>query len=66
MLAIPAAVAASCAFMLPVVTPPNTIGVWHGQMPIQAIIKAGFVLNLFGIVLVTLPCYLLVSWIWGA
>ncbi|WP_415844489.1 SLC13 family permease [Stutzerimonas zhaodongensis] len=66
MLAIPAAVAASCAFMMPVATPPNAIVFGTGQMPIQAMIKAGFVLNLFGVVLVTLLCYLLVGWIWGA
>jgi sodium-dependent dicarboxylate transporter 2/3/5 len=65
MLAIPAAVAASCAFMMPVATPPNAIVFGTGQLPIQAMIKAGFVLNLFGVVLVTLLCYLLVGWIWG-
>lgn len=65
MLAIPAAVAASCAFMMPVATPPNAIVFGTGQLPIQAMIKAGFALNLFGVVLVTLLCYLLVGWIWG-
>ncbi|MCJ0972468.1 DASS family sodium-coupled anion symporter [Pseudomonas sp. PS1] len=65
MLAIPAAVAASCAFMMPVATPPNAIVFGTGQLPIQAMIKAGFVLNLFGVVLVTLLCYLLVGWIWA-
>ena len=64
-LAIPAAVAASCAFMMPVATPPNAIVFGTGQLPIQAMIKAGFALNLFGVVLVTLLCYLLVGWIWG-
>ena len=62
MLAIPAAVAASCAFMMPVATPPNAIVFGTGQLPIQAMIKAGFALNLFGVVLVTLLCYLLVGW----
>ncbi|MGK9064917.1 SLC13 family permease [Stutzerimonas chloritidismutans] len=65
MLAIPAAVAASCAFMMPVATPPNAIVFGTGQLPIQAMIKAGFVLNLFGVLLVTLVCYLLVGWIWA-
>jgi len=65
MLAIPAGVAASCAFMMPVATPPNAIVFGTGQLPIQAMIKAGFALNLFGVVLVTLLCYLLVGWIWG-
>ncbi|MCQ4294859.1 DASS family sodium-coupled anion symporter [Pseudomonas stutzeri] len=66
MLAIPAAVAASCAFMMPVATPPNAIVFGTGQLPIQAMIKAGFVLNLFGVLLVSLLCYALVGWIWGS
>lgn len=66
MLAIPAAVAASCAFMMPVATPPNAIVFGTGQLPIQAMIKAGFVLNLFGVLLVSLVCYALVGWIWGS
>lgn len=66
MLAIPAAVAASCAFMMPVATPPNAIVFGTGQLPIQAMIKAGFVLNLFGVLLVSLLCYGLVGWIWAS
>ncbi|AHY42533.1 SLC13 family permease [Stutzerimonas decontaminans] len=66
MLAIPAAVAASCAFMMPVATPPNAIVFGTGQLPIQAMIKAGFVLNLFGVLLVSLLCYALVGWIWSS
>lgn len=65
-LAIPAAVAASCAFMMPVATPPNAIVFGTGQLPIQAMIKAGFVLNLFGAVLVSLLCYGLVGLIWSS
>ncbi|MBK3881158.1 DASS family sodium-coupled anion symporter [Pseudomonas stutzeri] len=66
MLAIPAAVAASCAFMMPVATPPNAIVFGTGQLSIQAMIKAGFVLNLFGVLLVSLLCYGLVGWIWAS
>ena len=65
LLAIPAAIAASCAFMMPVATPPNAIVFGTGHMKIQSMIKAGFVLNLFGVVLVTLICYLLVGMIWA-
>ncbi len=66
MLAIPAAIAASCAFMMPVATPPNAIVFGTGQMKIQSMIKAGFAINLFGVVLVTGLCYLLIGMIWGA
>ncbi|HAJ85300.1 MAG TPA: anion transporter, partial [Pseudomonas sp.] len=66
MLAIPAAIAASCAFMMPVATPPNAIVFGTGQMHIQSMIKAGFAINLFGVMLVTLLCYGLVGWIWAS
>ena len=66
MLAIPAAIAASCAFMMPVATPPNAIVFGTGQVSIHSMIKAGFALNLFGVFLVTVLCYLLVGWIWAS
>lgn len=66
MLAIPAAIAASCAFMMPVATPPNAIVFGTGHMHIQAMLKAGLGINLFGVMLVTGLCYLLIGVIWGA
>ncbi len=49
----PAAVAASCAFMLPVATAPNAIVFATGAVPIGQMIRKGFYLNLFGIVIIT-------------
>jgi sodium-dependent dicarboxylate transporter 2/3/5 len=46
LLALPAGIAASCAFMLPVATPPNAIVYGTGQVKQREMIKAGFVLNL--------------------
>lgn len=60
-LAVPAAVAASCAFMMPVATPPNAIVFSSGHMKIGDMIRAGFALNLIGIVVVTLLGYLLID-----
>lgn len=54
LLIIPATVAASCAFMLPVATPPNAIVFGSGRITIPQMVKAGFALNLIAIVLVTL------------
>lgn len=54
---IPAAIAASCAFMMPVATPPNSIVFGSGFVPISAMIKAGLVLNLVGVLVVTALCY---------
>ncbi|MGB0360765.1 MAG: SLC13 family permease, partial [Endozoicomonas sp.] len=53
-LAIPAAIAASCAFMLPVATPPNAIVYGAGMVPIRRMIRSGLVLNFAGIVIITL------------
>jgi len=60
LLVIPAAVAASCAFMLPVATPPNAIVFGSGYVSIPQMVKSGFGLNLIGIVLVVVFTYLLV------
>lgn len=53
MLVIPAAIAASCAFMMPVATPPNAIVFSSGKLKIADMVKAGFVLNLLAIVVIT-------------
>ncbi|SNY42365.1 solute carrier family 13 (sodium-dependent dicarboxylate transporter), member 2/3/5 [Arsukibacterium tuosuense] len=53
MLVIPAAIAASCAFMMPVATPPNAIVFGSGKLKIADMAKAGFVLNLLAIIVIT-------------
>lgn len=58
-LLIPAAFAATCAFMLPVGTPPNAIVFGTGAVTIAQMARGGFVLNLVGIVLITGFCYFL-------
>lgn len=58
---VPAAIAASCAFMMPVATPPNAIVFGSGHMQIGDMIRAGFGLNLFAILVVTLAGYVLVG-----
>lgn len=66
LLAVPAALAASCAFMMPVATPPNAIVFGSGHMRISDMIKAGFVLNLAGILIVTVLGYLLMGAVFGS
>jgi len=51
---LPAAVAASCAFMLPVATPPNAIVYGSGRLTIPHMAKAGIYLNLLFVLLITL------------
>ncbi|MGC8119248.1 SLC13 family permease [Marinobacter sp. VGCF2001] len=61
LLTVPAAIAASCAFMMPVATPPNAIVFSSGHMQISDMIRAGFALNLMGIAVVTLITYGLIG-----
>jgi len=63
-LMIGAGVAASCAFMLPVATPPNAVVFGSGYLRIPDMAKAGFLLNVFAIVLVTLAIYFYLPFAW--
>lgn len=55
---IPAAVSASCAFMLPIATPPNAIVFGSGEIRIGQMMKVGLVLNLIGVVVITAITFL--------
>lgn len=59
LLLVPAAIAASCAFMLPVATPPNAIVFGSGYVTIPQMAKSGFGLNLIGIVVTVALSYFL-------
>ena len=54
LLMIPATLSASCAFMMPVATPPNAIVFGSGRLRIGDMVKVGIVLNLVGIAVITL------------
>ncbi len=57
LLLIPAALAASLGFMLPVGTPPNAIVFGSGYVRLAQMVRAGFWLNLIGVLLVSLVGY---------
>ncbi len=59
LLGIPMTLGASCAGMLPMGTPPNAIVFASGHIKLKDMIKAGFVLNIICIILITLFCWLL-------
>ena len=54
LLVIPVALAATCAFMLPVATPPNAIAYGSGYLEIKDMVRVGIWLNVIGLVLITI------------
>ena len=62
-LVIPAAIAASCAFMMPVATPPNAIVFGSGRVRIGDMVRAGIILNIIGVVVITTLALTLGRWL---
>ena len=62
-LTVPITIAASCAFMLPVATPPNAIVFATGSVSIPQMVRAGFALNIVGIAMVTLISLFAAPWL---
>lgn len=62
---ISATIAASCAFMLPVATPPNAVVFGSGYLRIRDMIKTGLFMNLISILLVSLYVYYILPEILG-
>jgi len=64
-LMIAASVAASCAFMLPVATPPNAVVFGSGFLEMRDMVRTGIWMNLMSIIILTLFVYFLLPVIWG-
>lgn len=64
-LMIPGTLSCSCAFMLPVATPPNAIVFGTERLRIADMARAGFLLNLTGVVIITLATYFLGRLVFG-
>lgn len=62
-LAMPVTLAASCAFMMPISTPPNAVLFATGYIRMKDMIKTGFFLNLACLVIITLLGITVVQWI---
>ena len=60
MLMVPATISASCAFMMPVATPPNAIVFGTGRLRIPQMARVGVLLNFTGIIIITTALFL-----WG-
>ena len=63
---IPATIAASCAFMLPIATPPNAVVFGSGKIAIKDMIKAGFLLNIISVVVVTIISIIFIKLVFDA
>lgn len=59
-----AAVAASCAFMLPVATPPNAVVFGSGYLRIPDMVRKGFMMNIISIIILTLFVYFVLPVLW--
>jgi len=58
-------VAASCAFMLPVATPPNAVVFGSGHLRIPDMVRAGIWINVISIFLISLFVYFLLPSFWN-
>jgi len=65
LLMVPATLAASCAFMLPVATPPNAIVFGSGQIKIKEMARVGLAMNLMSAIIVTAITYLVAVHVFG-
>ncbi len=60
-----AALSASCAFMLPVATPPNAVVFGSGYFSIREMARIGLLLNVLSIFLILLFMYFVLPYLWG-
>ena len=64
-LGIPMTLAASCASMLPMGTPPNAIAFSSGYIKLKDMTRVGFVMNIISVILITLFCWLLLPYVFS-
>lgn len=65
LLVFPTVMAASCAFMLPVGTPPNAIVFASGMVPIRRMVRVGIWVNLIFAILIPLAVFTIAAWVFG-
>ncbi len=65
MLMVGATLAASCAFMLPVATPPNAVVFGAKILKITDMVRVGILMNIISIILITIVVYFLLPLLWG-
>lgn len=65
LLMVPATLATSCAFMLPIATPPNAIVFGSGRIQVRDMVRFGVFLNLLGVPLLTAATYFIIQPLMG-
>ena len=65
LLLVSATLAASCAFMLPVATPPNAVVFGSNLLEINDMVKKGFILNILSVIIISLVIYVILPFIWN-
>ncbi len=65
LLSIPVAMAASCAFMMPISTPPNAIVFSSGHIKISQMVRVGIWLNILSVLVLLIAAFTLVEWAFG-
>ena len=60
LLVVPVTLASSCAFMMPISTPPNAIVYSSGYIKMKDMMRAGVALNIISILILSLACYYLI------
>jgi sodium-dependent dicarboxylate transporter 2/3/5 len=64
-LLVSATLAASCAFMLPVATPPNAIVFGSGYLSIEDMVRKGVWMNIISIAIISVVVYFLLPFLWN-
>lgn len=63
--AVPVALAATSAFMMPVATPPNAIAYGSGYVSMGNMVKAGVWLNIIALIVISVASLTLLQWVFG-
>lgn len=65
LLSIPVAMAASCAFMMPISTPPNAIVFSSGHIKMTQMVRVGIWLNILSVIVLLIAAFSLIEWVFG-
>jgi sodium-dependent dicarboxylate transporter 2/3/5 len=65
LLSMPMAMASSCAFMMPISTPPNAIVFSSGHIQINQMLYTGLILNIISVAILLAASFTIIRWVFG-